>query len=157
VITAVADALLERGGRPAIRHLVYVDGVTPRPGESWSSQHSPETIAARIAAGAASGGVLIPAPDASAFGVAGADRDWVNRRMTPQPFGVYQDPVAFDAARIAALPRPSSTARRRPWRRSRRCGRVRREPRWRVVELATGHDPMVTEPAALAALLLDLR
>lgn len=157
VITAVADALLARGGRPAIRHLVYVDGVTPHPGESWSSQHPPETIAARIAAGAASGGVLIAAPDASAFGVAGADRDWVNRRLTPQPFGVYQDPVTFDAARIGALPRTfiDCTSPPLPAIAAMRV-RVRCEPGWRLVELATGHDPMVTEPAALAALLLEL-
>ena len=34
--------------------------------------------------------------------------------------------------------------------------RVRSEPGWRVAEMATGHDPMVSEPAALAALLLDM-
>ena len=33
--------------------------------------------------------------------------------------------------------------------------RVRREPGWQVVELATGHDPMISAPEALVKLLLD--
>lgn len=153
VITGVADTLQrERPG--VLRHLVYVDAVVPHPGESWSSTHTPEAVAGRLAAAQASGIHAIPAPDASVFGLEGADRDWVNRRQTPQPVVVYQDPLAFDAARVAALPRsfidctrpalPTIAVSRE---------RVRREPGWRVHELATGHDPMVSEPAALAALL----
>ena len=34
--------------------------------------------------------------------------------------------------------------------------RVRSEPGWQVMELATGHDPMVSEPQALADLLLGI-
>jgi hypothetical protein len=33
--------------------------------------------------------------------------------------------------------------------------RVRREPGWRVVELPTGHDPMVSAPDELARVLLS--
>jgi len=32
---------------------------------------------------------------------------------------------------------------------------VRSEPGWRVVEIATGHDAMVTAPGALLHVLLD--
>ena len=32
---------------------------------------------------------------------------------------------------------------------------VRRDPSWRYREIATGHDAMITEPAALTALLLE--
>ncbi|MFS8086980.1 MAG: alpha/beta fold hydrolase [Acidobacteriota bacterium] len=154
VITGVADALQrERPG--LLRHLVYVDGSAPHAGESWSSTHAREVVAARVAAARESGGVSIPPPDASVFGLAGADRDWVNRRMTPQPFGPYHDPLAFDAGRVACLPRTfidctaPALANIAVTRR-----RVRTEPGWRVIELATGHDPMVSAPRELAKALL---
>lgn len=154
VMTGVADALLARGLKP--RHLVYVDAVTPHPGESWSSQHAPETVRARLEAAAQRPGGAMPPPDAAVFGLDGADRDWVNRRQTPQPAGVYQDRLDFDAARIATLPRTfiDCTAPALPTIAVMR-ERVRREPGWQVVELATGHDPMISAPEALVALLLD--
>lgn len=155
VITGVADHLLERG-TPGLERLVYVDAVTPYPGESWSSQHAKETIDARVKAAAETGNVSIPPPDAAAFGLEGADRDWVNRRQTPQPFGVYQDPLMFDAQRVASVPRtfidctdpalPTIAVMRQ---------RVRSEPGWKVVEMRTGHDPMVSRPEELAKILLE--
>lgn len=155
VITGAADRLLQASPQ-RLRHLVYVDAVTPHTGESWSSQHPAETVAARAEAAKASGGLSLPPPDASVFGLSGADRDWVNRRQTPFPFGVYRDPLAFDAARVARVPRtfidctspalPTIAVMRQ---------RVRSEPGWNVVEMATGHDPMVSEPEALAAVLLE--
>ena len=153
-MTGVADALLARGLKP--RHLVYVDAVTPHPGESWSSQHAPETVRARLEAAAQRPDGAMPPPDAAVFGLDGADRDWVNRRQTPQPAGVYQDRLDFDAARIATLPRTfiDCTAPALPTIAVMR-ERVRREPGWQVVELATGHDPMISAPEALVKLLLD--
>ncbi|MET3603420.1 thioesterase domain-containing protein [Sphaerotilus sulfidivorans] len=154
VMTGVADALLARGLKP--RHLVYVDAVTPHPGESWSSQHAPETVRARLEAAAQRPDGAMPPPDAAVFGLDGADRDWVNRRQTPQPAGVYQDRLDFDAARIATLPRTfiDCTAPALPTIAVMR-ERVRREPGWQVLELATGHDPMISAPDALVTLLLD--
>jgi pimeloyl-ACP methyl ester carboxylesterase len=158
VITGVADALLKRSQPTATLHgLVYVDAVTPHPGESWSSQHTAETVAARVALAAEKGaGIAIPPPDASVFGLEGEDRDWVNRRQTPQPLGVYLDPLYFNATAVAALPRtfidcvqpalPTIAVMRQ---------RVRAEPGWVVHELATGHDPMVSAPADLAGLLVE--
>lgn len=146
VVTGVADSLLAR--RPAaLRHLVYLDAVVPHPGESWSSQHSAETVASRLAAARAAGGHAIPAPDASAFGLEGEDRAWVNRRQTPQPLAVYQDPLSFDRERLARVPRTfidctapalATIAVMRE--------RVRAEPGWRIIELATGHDAMISMP-----------
>lgn len=157
VVTGAADHLLrERPG--VLAHLVYLDAVVPNPGDSWSSAHSDETRQARIAAAQSSGGLHFPPPDASVFGLAGADRDWVNRRQTPQPFRVYQQPLAFDAAAVAAVPRTfidctsPALATIAPSRE-----RVRREPGWRVVEMATGHDPMVSDPAGLTDHLMAIQ
>ena len=154
VITGVADAL-ERERPGLLRHLVYVDGSAPRSGESWSSPHAPDVVAMRVAAALKTGGLSMPPPDAAVFGLGGADRDWVNRRMTPQPFRLYQDPLVFDEPRVAGVPRtfvdciepafPNIAAMR---------VRVRTEPGWRVVELATGHDAMVSAPRELASALL---
>jgi pimeloyl-ACP methyl ester carboxylesterase len=155
VITGVANRLQhEHPG--LLAHLVYLDAVVPESGESWSSRHTPETQQTRIDASAPSGGISFPPPDASVFGLEGADRDWVNRRQTPQPFAVYQQALHFDAVRLAALPRtfidctnpalPTIAASR---------VKVRREPGWRVVEMNTGHDPMVSAPDGLADILLN--
>lgn len=156
VITGVANQL-QQSHPGVLKALVYVDAVTPHPGESWSSQHAPETVAQRLAAAQASGGISFGPPDASVFGLEGADRDWVNRRQTPQPLGVYQDPLDFDANRVAALPRtfidctrpalPTIAVMRQ---------RVRAEPGWEVLDLATGHDPMVSEPRMLTDMLLAI-
>jgi pimeloyl-ACP methyl ester carboxylesterase len=154
VITGAADRL-ERDHPGALQQLVYVDGTMPRPGESWSSAHAPEVVASRVAAATESGGLSLPAPDASAFGVGGADRDWVNRRLTPHPFAPYRDPLDYDIARVERLPRTfidctePAFANIAPMRR-----RVRAEPGWKVIEIRTGHDAMISAPRELAEALL---
>jgi pimeloyl-ACP methyl ester carboxylesterase len=156
VITGVAD-LLQARSPGILRHLVFVDAFVPRPGESWSSTQAPEVVAGRIAAAAqSSGGLSLPAPDAQAFGLRGLDRDWVNRRQTPHPFGVYRDPLYFDATRVAELPRTYVDCTSPPAiniAASRQ--RARAEPGWRVVDLATGHDPMISAPHEFARILLE--
>lgn len=155
VITGAADALQARAPG-TLRQLVYVDAVVPRPGESWSSTHTRETVVARERSAQASGGVSIPPPDPAAFGLEGADADWLRRRQTPQPWRVYQEPLHYEAARVAALPRTfvdctapalATIAAMRE--------RVRREPGWRVVEMPTGHDPMVSLPQRFVEVLLE--
>jgi pimeloyl-ACP methyl ester carboxylesterase len=153
VITGAADRLLQLDSQ-AVGALVYVDAMVPLAGEGWGDQHSVEVIAARTAAAHANDHAL-PPPDPADFGITGADREWLLRRQVPHPFGPYRDPLHFDAARWAALPRtfidctqpayPAIAAMRE---------RVRRMPGFRVVEMVTGHCPMVTAPAALAGLLL---
>ncbi|MBI5721720.1 MAG: alpha/beta hydrolase [Burkholderiales bacterium] len=157
VVTAAADRMLARppgaGGRP--RSLVYVDAMVPLPGESWSSTHAPDVQAQRLATAAMHDNAL-PPPDPAAFGLADADRAWLQRRHVPHPFGMYREPIEYDAARWARLPRwfidctepafPTIAAMRQ---------RVREQPGWRVRELKTGHCPMVSRPQELVALLLE--
>lgn len=155
VITGVADALLARGSG-WMRQLVYVDAMVPLPGEGWGSNHLPEVVAARRAAAAANGNAL-PPPDPSDFGLAGPDRDWLLRRQVAHPFGPYREPMPFDGDRWAAVPRcfidcnqpayPTIDGSRQ---------RVRSQPGWRLVELPTGHCPMVSAPGLLVEQLLAL-
>ncbi len=154
VITGAAAALQARDPQ-RVRSLVYVDAMVPLPGEGWGDAHASEIVAARRAAAAAHDNAL-PPPDPADFGLAGPDADWLRRRHVPHPFGMYRVALHFDGALVDALPRlfidcnqpayPTIDAMRQ---------RVRQQPGWRVVEMATGHFPMVTQPAALAQHLLD--
>jgi pimeloyl-ACP methyl ester carboxylesterase len=158
--TAIADRMPQR-----LKHLVYVDAVVPRPGESWSSTHAGATREARLAAAQASPDFAFPPPDPSVFGLADADHAWVRRRQTPHPGHTYQGTLAFDPKRVAGVPRTFIDCIRprlgtidaiRP--------RVRDANFWdgawaggagmRVVELETGHDPMVSAPQELTRLLV---
>jgi pimeloyl-ACP methyl ester carboxylesterase len=154
LITCVADRL-QRSHPGLLRHLVYLDAGIPTPGSSWSTLHSPETVAKRVAEGQASGGLSFPPPDASVFGLSGADRDWVNRRQTPQPFRLYQEPLDFDPDRVWSVPHSFIDCTNPPLATIDAARQlVRSEPGWQVFEMDTGHDPMVSEPVALADLLL---
>ncbi|MBX3611434.1 MAG: alpha/beta hydrolase [Hydrogenophaga sp.] len=156
VITGVADRLLrERPG--ALAHLVYLDAALPYPGDSWSSHHTEEVKAQRIALAQPSHGLHFAPPDASVYGLEGADRDWVNRRQTPQPFRLYQQPLDFDGDAWERVPRTfiDCVAPALPTIAPSRV-RVREEPGWQVIEMATGHDPMVSDPVGLAGHLLDI-
>jgi pimeloyl-ACP methyl ester carboxylesterase len=158
--TAIADRMPQR-----LKHLVYVDAVVPKPGESWSSTHASATREARLAAAKASDDYSFPAPDPVVFGLAAEDHAWVQRRQTPHPGHTYQAALQFDPGRVAGVPRTfidcvqprlGTIDSIRP--------RVRDANFWdgawssgggiRVQELATGHDPMVSAPQELARLLV---
>ena len=159
--TAISDR------RPGLLlHLVYVDAVVPRPGESWSSTHASAIRAARIAAAEASPDFSFPPPDPGVFGLAGADYEWVKRRQTAHPGHTYEAPLDFDPQRVAAVPRTFVSCTQpalgtidaiRPRMADAKYwdGAWRSGGGARVVELKTGHDPMVSEPDALTRILLE--
>jgi pimeloyl-ACP methyl ester carboxylesterase len=152
VITGVADALLAHGPGQ-LRQLVYVDAQVPWPGESWSSLHSAEVQAQREAMAAAHGGALPPA-DPAAFGLDGADREWLLRRQVPHPFGLYRDALLHDAERLARVPRHYIACTQPAFATAlAHHARVRKMAGWQFNELATGHYPMVSAPQALLAVL----
>ena len=159
LVTAVADR-----GPQHLSHLVYLDAVVPKPGESWSSTHAAGTRQQRMDAARASPQFAFPPPDPSVFGLAGPDYDWVRRRQTPHPGHTYEAVLDFDPQRVARIPRTfiNCTAPAlatidaiRP--------RVTSATFWdgawlpgsRVVEMKTGHDPMISQPEELARLLLE--
>jgi pimeloyl-ACP methyl ester carboxylesterase len=159
--TALADRMPGR-----LRHLVYVDAVVPKPGESWSSTHASATREARLAAAQASPDYSFPVPDPAVFGLAGAQREWVMRRQTPHPGHTYQAPLDFEPTRVAAVPRTFVSCTQPALAtidaiRPRVVDSRFWEGAWvggggsRVVELKTGHDPMVTMPEELTRILLD--
>ena len=151
IITGVADQMKDAS---RLKKLIYLDAVVPHPGECWSSTHSAENQAARRGAIAGSGTLPPPSPDV--YGLHGEDADWVARRQTPHPGAVYDDPLHFDPQRVARFsrrfidctdPALATIAASRL--------RARQTPGWSVTEIASGHDPMISAPAALVAALLE--
>ncbi|HSV36360.1 MAG TPA: alpha/beta hydrolase family protein [Ramlibacter sp.] len=159
--TAVADRQPRR-----LRHLVYVDAVVPKPGESWSSTHASATRESRIAAAAGSPDFSFPSPDPGIFGLTGEDYEWVRRRQTPHPGHTYQAPLDFQPERVGSVPRTFVNCTQ-PALATIDAIRPRlADPRfwggaWQggagasLVELKTGHDPMVTMPGELTRILMD--
>jgi pimeloyl-ACP methyl ester carboxylesterase len=157
--TAVADRLGKH-----LKHLVYVDAVVPKPGESWSSTQSAAVQQQRLSAAQASTRFSFPPPDPEVFGLKGEDHEWVKRRQTPHPGNTYQAPLDFDIARVAAIPRTFVNCTQ-PALGTIEPSRLRVKdakfwdgawlPNSKVVEIKTGHDPMISEPAALAKILID--
>jgi hypothetical protein len=153
VITGVADRVPER-----ISQLVYLDAVVPQSGQSALSCLPLETQEIRLrTAQATPGGLTIPLPTETMFDLLpGPDRDWVARRITPHPLAAYTDPIL--------LRNPVGNGRPRVYI---RCtdpvyaavvpsyDRIKDGQDWTLVDIATGHDAMVTAPEALAGILLQ--
>ena len=153
VVCGVAERVTER-----LAALVVLDGVLADPGASILDGFPREIAEARLADARLTGGTrTMPPLDMDAFGFTDpADRAWVERRITPHPLKSYTDPLPTTGPWGAGL---SSTyiactdPAYRPVAHS--AARAAREPGWRMRELATGHDAMVTAPDAVVELLLE--
>ena len=153
VITGVAARMREK-----IRQLVYLDAALVEDGQAWSDANPPEAAAGRRKAAAeSSGGLTIPAPSAAFFGVTDpADQAWVDRRLTPHPFAAFDQKMNWGGPIGNGLPKvyidcvepafPGLAAVK---------ARYRGAEGWPFVELATGHDAMVSAPEELTRILLD--
>lgn len=150
VVTAVADRRPERIGRR-----VYLDAFVGRDGEAGIDL-LPPTVAGhyREAAAGPGHGWLIPVRSLEVLGVTeGADLDWLTPRLTPHPWLAYTEPLALTGAHEAV---PATFVECTDWMRVFRPHADRaREAGWPVLELATGHEAMVTAPGPLVDALLD--
>ncbi len=152
-ITGAADRVPAR-----IRQLIYLDSAIPRDGRTTLELGTPDAAATRRRLAEQTGRVSVAPPDPSEYAVPpGPDADWLRRRMTPHPFGTMASPLHLSAPPGNGLPRTyvactgpeyAPLAGHRAW--------VRAQPGWAWRGLAAGHDAMVTAPALLTDLLLDL-
>jgi pimeloyl-ACP methyl ester carboxylesterase len=154
VITGMADRIGERnGGR--IGRLIYLDAVMLRPGETAMSQ-VPEPVAAerlRLAR-ESPGGLTMPPPPASAFGVFDPGQAaWVESRLTPHPIKTYLSALQLRGPVGNGLPADYIVCTDPVYQglagAHARAGQIG----WPIHDLRAGHDAMVTAPAATAELI----
>lgn len=141
-----------------IRQLVFLDAVVLEHGQTAFSRLAPEIVAQRIAqSNQSSGGLSIPVPAASAFGVfEPAQVALLERNCTPHPLKTFDDPVTLNGPVGGTIPKTYIQCIDpvyEPLQSSRDF--VRAQAHWAWDEIATGHDAMISAPAALAAKLLQ--
>jgi pimeloyl-ACP methyl ester carboxylesterase len=149
VISGVADRVPER---LAVR--VYLDAFLASDGEAAidllpaaTAQHFRDSVAER------GFGWLIPPRPLAGLGVTEeADIAWLTPRLTAHPWSTFARPIRLTGA-ADAVPGVyiECAAGFRPFQSQAARAAARG---WPVHEIATGHEAMVTEPAALAKLLL---
>ena len=149
VATGVADRATER-----IAHLVYLDAFAPRHGDSVLSLQSGD-IRARMREGARTlgDGWLVPAnplpPDTRPEDVA-----WSTPRRVMQPLKTFEQAIELTGA-VNALPTSYIYCQKfGPGDVFRQCAdRARSEAGWKYHEMDASHNPHITVPNELAALL----
>lgn len=149
-ITGAADQVPRRLAR-----LVYLDAIVPESGRAPFDTLPREVVAERLRlAEKSSGGLSIPPPPAAAFGVTDpADAAWLDSRLTPHPLRSFTTAQTFAAPPGNGLPAEyvlCNDPAYGPLEGSRARARALD---WPIIELAAGHDAMVTAPVALADLL----
>jgi pimeloyl-ACP methyl ester carboxylesterase len=159
VITGVADRVPSR-----VAHLVYLDTFVPRDGEAMADV-APLVIAVfRWQARRRGDGWRVDPPRGENYGVTEeSDVTWVRQMVTPQPLKTFEEPLHLsDPDTVSHFPRThiSCTGGGRLVSFIRRLISPRalppKEPGWRLRQLPTGHDAMITMPRELAGLLLEV-
>ena len=151
VATGVADREAAR-----IKRLVYLDAFVPRDGQSALDLHPPE-IRERIRSAVLNGdGWRLP-PNPLPPDTPEEDVAWMSPRRRPQPAKTGEQPIRLTGA-VERLPRTYIYCLRpRPGDVFRQFAeRARAEPGWQSLEIDASHNPHITAPDALAAMLHDI-
>jgi len=149
-ISGVADRVRDR-----IRHLVYLDAVVLENGQSVFSQLPKDVVEARTkAAEQTSGGLSIPAPLPSAFGITDpAQAQSVASRLTPHPFNTYVSPLKLENKVGNGLPASYIVCTDPIYKLLETSRNWVKAAGWKMIEIKSGHDAMVIAPEQLAELL----
>jgi pimeloyl-ACP methyl ester carboxylesterase len=146
VITGAAEK-----AAPRLRRLVYLDALVPTDGQCAFDLNSAQLRERFEREAAATGeGYKVAPMSTDLLGIADpAQAEWVRARLTPLPIGCFREPVRAKAAQ--RIPSTFILCQRFGFQNTaQRC----RAQGWPVLEIDSGHDAMVTEPDALAELLL---
>lgn len=154
VITGAADRAADRIG-----HLVYLDAATPMNGQSLVDIAGPMMLAARQMGRVVNGVELVLYPNEhilAAYGVTDPDTvAWMMPKLTPHPWACFEQKLvlANDNA-LQAIPQSHIICT------STKSGRdiagLNAQSEGRVWDIDTGHDLMITQPGAVADLLLKV-
>jgi pimeloyl-ACP methyl ester carboxylesterase len=152
VITGVADRALSR-----IRHLVFLDALHARDGESLEAAFPEVMSLVRSQARVVDGVELVLWPtDEACAGYEIADPDdlaWAMKKLTPHPWKCFEQPLRL--ANEAAVRKLPSTNINATWNQHLRPASVRERQLAgeRVWPIDTGHDLMINEPQLVAEML----
>jgi len=156
VITGVADRSLER-----VSQLVYLDAQHPRNGESLADLSEAIRTVVRSMGRVVDGVELVLRPDSpivkKIYGVTDPDDfAWMASKLMPHPWKTFEQPLQLEnESAVLKIPRTNinciSTLKLRS-----KNELVRALKADRVWEIDTGHDAMITEPVAVAEMLLRL-
>jgi len=149
-ISGVADRMRER-----VRRLVYLDAVILENGRSVFSQLPKDVVEARTkAAQQTSGGLSIPAPSPSAFGITdAAQAQFVASHLTPHPFQTYVSPLKLESKVGNDLPTSYIVCTDPIYKMLETSRNWVKAAGWKMSEIRAGHDAMVIAPERLAELL----
>jgi pimeloyl-ACP methyl ester carboxylesterase len=151
VATGVADRARQR-----IAEVIYLDAFVPKDGQSLFDLQ-PEDVRARMRelARTAGAGWRLP-PNPMPADTPEADVAWAAPRRLPQPIKTFETPSRLSGG--APPPRSYIYCRRSgPGDVFRQfLERAKRESGWRIFEIDSSHNPHITAPQALLALLQEI-
>lgn len=150
-VIGVTDRMPER-----IRHMVLLDAMILQPDTAPLDQVVPEAFEKLRALAGPDGG--IPAPPPEYFGVTDPGQaQWLVRHLTPHPLSTFRSALRLSQAPGAGRPVTYITCTEPYFRDTeayRRYAQARSD--WQLLDIATGHDAMVSAPDALAQLLATI-
>jgi pimeloyl-ACP methyl ester carboxylesterase len=151
VISGVAARAANR-----LSHLVYLDAFVPEAGKALLDYAGPRAEAMRESARTEGDGWRIPPFPPERFGVTSQrDREWLQRRLVPQPLKTFEQPLtAAGADRLKRVYVYCSSPAIGPF--DQFAERLREDRKWQYHELKTGHDAMITASGDVAKILLSL-
>ncbi len=152
IITGVGDRATDRIG-----HLVFLDAANPENGQSLVDVAGPMMLAARQASRMVEGVelVLFPGTDPLSFyGVTDPDQiAWMKTKLTPHPWACFEQKLILtNEAAMRALPQTHIVCTDTlP---GRDCAALKAASDGRLWDIDTGHDLMISEPDAVADMLI---
>ena len=154
VISGVADRVPER-----LRNLVFLDAAMPQNGQSLVDHAGPFMLAARSRSRVVNGIelVLFPGEDPMSFyGVRDPEQiAWMKPKLTPHPWKCFEQKLVLkNEAAMRKIPQ-SIIVCSSHMNDQARAG-LKALSNGRFWEIDTGHDLMITEPTAVAGMLLQL-
>ena len=151
VITGAADRASDRVG-----HLVYLDAMGPKDGQSLVDVAGPFMAAARSDSRIVDGVEMCLFPSAETLPFYGVvdprTLDWMRTRLTPHPWRCFEQPLQLTNEMVLqSIPQShiSSTL----FLSLRDADGLREKWDGRLWDIDTGHDMMITEPNKVAELL----
>jgi len=153
MVVGVSDRIPQR-----LSHLVFLDALVPENGQSLKTM-SPDYYKELKALHDAEGGDwYAPVPDWN-FGVTDPeDLKWLRSKLTPaSPLPTLEDPITLTNPQALALPRTYILCNENGVK-SGFAGFAESASAkgWRVVEVNTGHDAMISAPEELTSILIAL-